>query len=1327
MTTRPVATVVLLLLPILLTAVAPARENFSAIDIVPAVKPVTLDGNLADWDQSGFIESFYDQSLYPNFSMRLGFMYNAQALYIGAHLVDATPLVNAVDPAVNPKEGWMGDCLQVRLISDPAAPFPYPEGKDPNDRICHLTMWYFTAQALPVVNQEYGMDYHGLKTYTGAESGVAFKKDADGKGYTLEARIPWARLHCPVPKAGDTITLTAQPLWGNEAGTANMINYYEITSRPGFAYQSAASWGRATFSAKGNVTPRPNPVLAASGDATGKPLLIKLQIADPQASTISLGLFSPERGLLRTLPVTVRRGARVGADFELAWDGLDDDGKPIAPGTYQLKTLTHRGIGQKFIASLHNSGHPPWKTDDGTGAWGGDWAPPVAAAADAQFVYLAWGACEAGAGLVCVRKELDAEGMYRKVWGAYPALHNEAGFIVTAIATDGDRLFVAQDGLPYGRREGQANAALTVYDAHTGRPQNFPFGKAVLPVTQWDSRRAAAGGDKPLFERRKTGDFGPQQQGMNLMAVAVRGDILYTALFVDNKVVAFNWKTGEKLNEFAVPAPAGIAVDPRGLLVVATGKGIQRLNPAGGAVETLAAASRPWGVSVDQAGKIYVSDCGTAMQVKVLAPDGTLQRTVGKAGGRAWIGTYDPTGVLMPAGLTTDADGKLWVTECDEFPRRVSVWDAAGRVVGDFHGPCVPQTDRGVDPAHPNRINCQAVEYEVDYDTGRTRCVTTLWRPHYDGWTPVSNFGRASRFLMRTFQGRQYAFLDHGYSDRLGVIFLRQGDRLQPCASLGFGTGVPIYIDGGEPGTFGRITAPEQWLTPAQVQAIGKPDHYMRLWHNWVDRNHDGIVQPEELNLEQRDWSDRTGACVLVGVDDDLTLWGMNGPDVYRNPVQGFTPEGAPIYPARKDLKPFLTKLSAPDASCWVDARHQRVYGFDTEGGDSRMRGKWAAVSCYDFSGKLQWLYRPTWMGFALDSPFWKPGYVIGVNKIIGQVDLESGVSLLALPGYYGNYHLLSGDGLWVHQFSQDNRLGGGATADTVFIENMTGIFFRNQQNGKVYLIGGDIDARVWEVTGLETIRTAAVPLTISAADYQAAATAASRAATPVVLAPLQMARAANVVIDGQTLEWKLDRAARIEAGPGRGARVALAWDTANLYAAFTVDDRSPLVNTATDPALLFKGGDACDVMLAADPQADPKREKPAAGDTRLLFSVLDGKPVCVLYQAVSAVPQPKTFTSPTGSVAFNRVQVLDAAKVAVQRTPTGYMLEAMVPWQVIGPPPAPGTALRGDVGVLFGTDGGGRTILRSYYANKETAIVEDIPTEARLMPARWTTVEVAP
>ncbi len=45
-----------------------------------------------------------------------------------------------------------------------------------------------------------------------------------------------------------------------------------------------------------------------------------------------------------------------------------------------------------------------------------------------------------------------------------------------------------------------------------------------------------------------------------------------------------------------------------------------------------------------------------------------------------------------------------------------------------------------------------------------------------------------------------------------------------------------------------------------------------------------------------------------------------------------------------------------------------------------------------------------------------------------------------------------------------------------------------------------------------------------------------------------------------------------------------------------------------------FKTGDAVDLQLGANPDANAKRIDAVRGDLRLLISVLDGKPVAVLY-----------------------------------------------------------------------------------------------------------------
>jgi hypothetical protein len=150
-------------------------------------------------------------------------------------------------------------------------------------------------------------------------------------------------------------------------------------------------------------------------------------------------------------------------------------------------------------------------------------------------------------------------------------------------------------------------------------------------------------------------------------------------------------------------------------------------------------------------------------------------------------------------------------------------------------------------------------------------------------------------------------------------------------------------------------------------------------------------------------------------------------------------------------------------------------------------------------------------------------------------------------------------------------------------------------------------------------------------------------------------------------------------------------------------------------------------VFLATDPAAPPTRTRPAPGDTRLLFSVLADQPVCVLFEPVlrQGERSPRMLSSPVSAEPFDRVLRLKEAQVAVTRTADGYTLEAAVPLRDLGLAPKPGMALRGDLGVIFSDPGGSRNVLRVDYANKDTAIVNDIPSEARLEPAKWGQVRV--
>jgi sugar lactone lactonase YvrE len=1261
-------------------SVAAQQQRCAELVAVPAPARVVIDGSLGEWDLSGALDSAFDEALAPRYSARFAVMYDAAALYVGAHFVDDSPLANQHDPAVEIDRGWDGDCLQVRLNTNPRAPWPSRDSND--DSFCHVDLWCFGARREPVCKLDWGMDHHGATYLTGQAAGVTFRVDPDGQGYTLEARLPWALLKAKAaPRAGDQLAFTLQPLWSDATGWKQAANYYEVVSGRGFAFQTSRVWGRLRLSPTGRLQPAQRPRTAAQ---VRTPLTLKATAPDAQAVSISLGVFAADGTLVRTLPPLTGPQAAL----SVPWDGLDDDGRPLPVGDYTVKLLSHRGLGQRWVASLHNAGTPPWRTDDGKGAWGGDHGAPLAACADARQVYLGWELSEAGTAVIAVEPKL-IDGAPRKQWGQHSVL--EIGMVCEALAVEGDRLFAAQDGRRWGQREGGKNTAgVVLWEPQTGKPLNFPFGKRCLVVSEWE----------PGADERP-----------NLVGIAVRGDRLWASLRREDKVVALNWRTGAREREYPVPRPGGLALDAAGRLVLVSAQSLARLDPASGTVTTLATGlADPHSVALDADGRAYVSDRGVAQQVKVFAPDGRLVRTIGKAGGRPAVGRYDAQGLYQPAGLTVDAEGKLWVTEQDHTPKRVSVWSREGALLADLLGPGAYAVEAVADPLRPSWINTHATLFELDYATGRHRTLATLARGTEGQIHPFGGMmGRALRFAHA--QGRDYAvWPGHG----IAIVYRIDADLVgRPVAAVGYLKDAPLY--GLKPEMF-----------PPDQRANFAKERFSALFR-WTDRNGDTRIDPDELV------SAKTSQ-VYHGywgpwVEPDLTLWFPGARSgAWRLGVESWLPGGVPVYPAPSAQQPlFATRGECIHA---MPAK-QGTYVLERAGGNVQTAAgaSWMAVSRYEPDGRRRWAYRRTWTDFALEAPLYKPGMVIGAMKFIGSARLDTGLELVAVNGYTGMFSLLSDEGLWVGELCHDNRYGPKADATTVWPENFSGWFFRHRENGKVYLLAGDTDARIWEVTGLETIRTASAPLTLSAADYAlAAAAAASRETLSSSKPPLPLVRQTGIRVDGDLGEWPAQRLRAVDAGDQRGFRGALASDDQHLYCAFDVADASPWVNAGRDVGLLFKTGDAVEVMLGLDPAAAAQRARPVAGDQRLLFALLEGKPVAVVLQPVTPAglpPAPRLFSSPTGAEPFARVALVADAQVAVVRGATGYRLEAAVPWRELGGRPPAGAKLRGDLGVIWSDAGGSRNVFRCALFNTDTAITNDLPSEARLQPAGWGVLEV--
>jgi hypothetical protein len=337
MTRRHTAALALLAL---LAATAAAsdlpRYKHGQVHVYPAAAiaaqgTISADGDLADWKPEAFITMAADPDLMATFSCRLAFAYDDDALYLAARYADTSPMVNIIDPGVDPFRGWAGDALQVRLVADAALAHPIPEAQLKSDTIAHLTLWFYTAKQLPVLDIRRGMDFHGVQTLTGPQAGVQYRA-AEG-GYALEARLPWALLGAAgAPQPGQRWVFTVQPQWGDAAGK-QQHSFFDVMTSAGFHFQRPDGWGYARI--RETRPTRPSALLAQAaeearlfGDGRGPGEgAIPVPYTNPAKGFVSLALCRTNGPIVRTLLAKAPREA--GPQTE-TWDGLDDTGKPAA-------------------------------------------------------------------------------------------------------------------------------------------------------------------------------------------------------------------------------------------------------------------------------------------------------------------------------------------------------------------------------------------------------------------------------------------------------------------------------------------------------------------------------------------------------------------------------------------------------------------------------------------------------------------------------------------------------------------------------------------------------------------------------------------------------------------------------------------------------------------------------------------------------------------------------------------------------------------------------------------------------------------------------------
>ena len=1275
------------------------QSQNEGISAVPVPARVLIDGDLTEWDWSGRIWAFADSGVRNRYSVEVGTMWDAENLYLAAKWKDPTPMLNTVDPDFNPTEGWKADSIQMRIQTD---------------QTLWLTTWYYAPKKMPVLhvsvwkNPARDKDGQEITLLRAQEGGTelgqgvqtAYKADADGKGFVQEMKIPWKLLfkQPPAMKAGVAFRMGLEFLWGDITGNTWPVHRYADNMQAGqtsreFFWTATKAWGNVELVATGKL-----PVRQYIDDAARVEGSMPIRVVVPRmAARFTAVVEDPMGNRVRNLAADLAPedyGVEETAQtrtLALKWDGLDDQGRLVAPGNYRVRGLTHEGLSAEYDLSFYNPGTPPWPTQRGNGAWGADHAAPACVAKAGDWMIVSWGFAEGGSGIIGVA----SDGL--KKWG------EKRG--ASLLAADAEFVYAIPAGWAIKEE------VLSRFSAKNGAYKPFTLDGKTRP-----------------FELPLADIFDGDAPG-KAMALAASKGVLALAMS-EGKVAILDPASAKLLKTIDVPGVSAIAIAPDGALCAVAAGRLAIVDTAAGTSSIVESPGlgTAGAIAADLDGNIVVADIGPDSQVKAYSRTGQLVYTAGRKGGRSIRGAFDPQAMMRMNSIAVDAKGQIWVTEAWNYPRRVSVWGRDGKLVRDYIGNTgYAGTGCTLHDTDPTLGYIGPVEVKLDHAARSWAVTQVLWTPD-----PAAGetFGidTSSHVIPQRFtssasgKSREY-FYAHDPRDGGGhVIYMETAGQWRPVAAVCYGWHIS-----GKVTPDGKVGA----APSGEFAGIGAFDLVF-----WNDANGDGKPQRGECEIGQPAGKGGRGAPLANGwggrIGTDLVFY-TDGLLEYK-PIR-FTAEGAPVYgPAgmrqlKLDERGDLVPVVEEDLLLCLSFKGYASATTGLLGIDRR-------------TDTIKWAYPNLYPGVhgSHRAPMPKPGLLIGPLKICGVAEINQKVGRVALlRGNLGQDFLFTTDGLFIGAMFQDGRLPGDDFPDTQ--ERLKGMpmetfshgseafngWFGRQSDGKVRtLVGFPRQAAMsLLINGLETIQRFDGPtLSISTEqlaqaeqDNAARANKAAQAATGVI------ARMSSPPKPGDDAAWAKVPAMQIEKLPSRGT-ARLAHDASHLYMLFDVTDPTPWRNEGKDATRLFKTGDAVDVQLGRG----GKRTKVEAGDLRIVIAQLNGKPTAVLMKPVDPTAgkdQRIVYHSPVGDKAFDRVEVLTSAQVAVRTTGQGYRVEAAIPLAALGLNLEPGVSLRGDAGIIFSDAAGTANAARAYWANPNTNLVSDLPQEAWIYPEMWVEMNV--
>jgi photosystem II stability/assembly factor-like uncharacterized protein len=978
--------------------------------------------------------------------------------------------------------------------------------------------------------------------------------------------------------------------------------------------------------------------------------------------------------------------------------------KIAAPGNYRWRGIWHPGLSLEYQYSFYplKKYGQAWMTPDNTGGWLGDHSAPQDVIRTGNTMW-AGAFCESGNSL------LESDTDMKKLWGI--------GRIELAcprvLATDGAAIYF----LEQGGWLGFANQSLAIISVNI----KTKAARRILAVSSSDKSSDFKTGKDDGFQSGFVSADDKSVRFKSIEGLVIVGKTAWIADRELNTVIVCDIapnlsKIDEKVHiikKIMVEKPGRMRLCPDGKIACINKDGVVIIDPADYTVTpVVTGCTNPLGLAVDELGNFYIGEMDPIHQVKVFGKDGKLIRAIGKPG-KQKVGPIDINNLESPAGIEVDAKGNVWVCEYTNELRRTSVWDKDGKCVNQVLGSALyGGGSAGIDPADANRLFANNIEMRRDPKTGEIKPINLIWRyddPRYDRFVDLRahNFGGPVPSYPFHRNGKLYFSLWGGYGmGEITCLWVYDKDQVRPVSACG---------------------AIPKWLR----ERMGDAAKDMNIFA-WTDRNADGKVQPTEVQMSKL----AAGASVWgVRMNDDFniaftTQSGKVGVAFFR--AEKFTPEGYPIYTIPTEYVP-VPNLIANDPNqtqaCYTDSKGNAI-------------GLAPFIFSLSPQGKLNWRYKLRWPGLhgglGTTASGAEPGTLIAGIRVYGSgvVNKELG-EVVSIGSNYGATDLLTcDDGLYIGRVFLDSRRGDAWSYNTpptpaqlsqvsLGQEHFGGTFQRTIDEKDLahfrYVVSpGGPSNTVIELKGLDKVKRFAGEKIVATAEnrVQAELLRQQRAVAAKEEKSYEITCLKDVKIDGKPNEWPKQR---IDG-------FALGYDEKNLYVYYSGDDdRAVFQNAAVEANFVeaFKLGDVVDVMLQTNGELKANRAGAGVGDIRLSFTMVAGKPTAILYDFV--VPGTKAdarlpFSSPWQTAYIDKVTMLKDAQVSVIRGPRSYSLEASIPLASIHLDPLKLNKTRGDVGLVISDQTGTRTVDRIYWSNKNTKIVSDLPSEARIQPNLWGT-----